>query len=99
MGKGKGGNQKPAAAPVQQSTEPKAKVGTKRSRWKGAPGYATQRALNQLNAWKKGKRVMLTIPNPSGDTSQRFIKVEARDVWGDPNKKPMMNRDGMEGDA
>lgn len=49
-----------------------------------------KRALNQLDAWEKGKKVTLTIPNP--DTTAKhmpFIKVDARQVWGLP---PMLRK-------
>ena len=49
----------------------------------------------QVAAWKKGKRVMLTIANPNdNETNKRFIRVEARTVWGNPNqelKMPSLN--------
>jgi hypothetical protein len=45
----------------------------------------TKRLLNQVDAWNKGKRVMLTIPNPDTTAKNaRFIKVEAKQVWGLP---------------
>jgi hypothetical protein len=49
-----------------------------------------KRALNQLDAWEKGKKVTITIPNP--DTTAKnmpFIKVDARQVWGLP---PMLRK-------
>lgn len=49
-----------------------------------------KRALNQLDAWEKGKKVTLTIRNP--DTTAKhmpFIKVDARQVWGLP---PMLRK-------
>ena len=39
--------------------------------------------LNKLDAWKKGKRV---IVNEDG------IKKEAKEVWGNPNKKFSIGR-------
>ena len=39
---------------------------------------------NLRAAWRSGKRVMLTIANPDGaNTRERFIKVNANEVWGD----------------
>jgi len=36
-----------------------------------------ERVLNQLKHWSKGKRTMVTIPNPNkNETNKRFIKVE-----------------------
>jgi len=40
------------------------------------------RQYNQLLAYIKGKRVMLTIPNPNtNETNKRFIRVPANEVW------------------
>ena len=45
-------------------------------------GYASQRIMNQMRAFNKGKNVMLTIKNPNGsETNKRYIRVPARDVW------------------
>lgn len=47
-----------------------------------------ERIMNQLMAWKRGKNVVVTIPNPNkNDTRARFIRVRAFDVWGDPRMK------------
>lgn len=49
--------------------------------------------VRKVNAWKAGKRVMLTIPNPNAnETAKPFIRVEARKVWGEPNVKPKESR-------
>ena len=57
----------------------------KRSRDKTAPDYALKRAIRQREAWERGKNVVLTIPNPnSNETNKRWIKMNARDVWGKP---------------
>ena len=40
------------------------------------------RVNNQIDAFIKGKNVMLTIPNPNpNETMKRFIRVNAKDVW------------------
>ena len=40
------------------------------------------RSQNQLSAFLRGKNVMLTIPNPNtNETNKRFIRVPAREVW------------------
>ena len=40
--------------------------------------------INQRAAWARGKRVMLTIPNPNNnETNKPFIRVNASEVWGD----------------
>mgnify|MGYP001491562264 CR=1 FL=1 len=58
-------------------------VGTTRSRkrhWE--EGYQSDRIMNQLKAFIKGKRVMLTIENPNkNETNKRMIKVPAHTVW------------------
>ena len=41
-----------------------------------------QRALNQANAFKKGKNVVLTIENFNDkETNKKFIRVNARERW------------------
>ena len=40
------------------------------------------RTTNQVSAFKKGKNVMLTIPNPNtSETNKPFVRVNAKDVW------------------
>ena len=47
--------------------------------------------LNKQAAYAVGKRVMLTVPNPNkNETNKRFIRVPASDIWPNPNKKFMM---------
>lgn len=43
------------------------------------------RLLNQLNAYLKGKNVVLTMPTK--DTNRRLIRINAKDVWGDLQAK------------
>ena len=41
---------------------------------------------NKYEAWRAGKNVMLTMPNPNkNETNKRFIRVKANLVWGNPN--------------
>lgn len=57
-------------------------VGTTKSRSKSDPDYAARRMINQLEAFRKGKRVMVTIPNPNPhETNKRFIRVPANTIW------------------
>jgi len=43
------------------------------------------RITNQVRAWRAGKNVMITIPNPDKkNTKERMIRVPAIDVWGFP---------------
>jgi hypothetical protein len=44
-----------------------------------------ERIANQRAAWAKGKNVVLTIENPNkNETNKRYIRVQARDLWGSP---------------
>ena len=45
------------------------------------------RLSNQIDAFKRGKNVMVTIPNPNtNETNKRFLRVSAKDVWKFNNK-------------
>ena len=48
--------------------------------------------INKYDAFKKGKNVMLTIPNPNAksEPAKPFIRVNAKEVWPDPNKSYIM---------
>ena len=49
---------------------------------------SVERLNNQLSAFKKGRRVMITIPNPNtNETNKRYIRVNARDVWSGGGKE------------
>jgi hypothetical protein len=57
-------------------------VGTTKSRSKSDEDYKSRRAYNQMKAFIAGKNVVLTIPNPNkNETNKPFIKVNAREVW------------------
>tara|TARA_B100000900_G_scaffold386062_1_gene376207 strand:- start:102 stop:335 length:234 start_codon:yes stop_codon:yes gene_type:complete len=57
-------------------------VGTTKSRSNKDADYAQRRITNQLKAFMAGKNVVLTIPNPNkNETNKPFIKVNAREVW------------------
>lgn len=44
---------------------------------------AIDRLLNQLEAWSKGRRTMITIENPNkNETNKKFIRVEGNIVFG-----------------
>lgn len=44
--------------------------------------HGVERVGNQMKAFLKGKRVMLTIENPNkNETNKRFIRVPAGEVW------------------
>lgn len=41
-----------------------------------------QRIINQIDAYKKGKNVVVTIPNPNkNETNRPYIRVNGRDYW------------------
>ncbi len=49
-----------------------------RKEWVGSD----KQAYAKLKAWKAGKKVMLTIPNPNtNETNKKFIRVNANEVW------------------
>ena len=42
-----------------------------------------ERTNAQIDAWMKGKNVILTIPNPNpNEVKQPFIRRKATEVWG-----------------
>ncbi len=46
------------------------------------------RTINQMRAYAKGKRVMLTVPNPNkNETNKRFIRVAAEDYLQRPGDR------------
>lgn len=48
---------------------------------------SADRIMNQLKAFRAGKRVMVTIENPNKEqTNRRFIRVEASTIWKRPGK-------------
>ena len=49
-----------------------------------------QRMLNKLDAWKKGKNVI--VHEEGKTTRESIIRKDARDVWGDPNRKFSIGR-------
>ena len=72
-----------------ESTTSQGLVGSpKKSRNKADPFYAIKRAIRQREAWEQGKNVVLTIPNPNpNETNKRFIRINARDYWGNPKER------------
>jgi hypothetical protein len=45
------------------------------------------REYNQLKAFKRGRNVVVTIPNPNtNETNKRFIKVAGRDYFKSSSK-------------
>lgn len=54
------------------------------------------RALHKLDAWRKGKNPWITVPGTQ--SNQRFIKVRANSVYGNP-KTATANIFGGKSDA
>ena len=51
------------------------------------------RPNNQIKAWRRGKNVMLTVPNPDKkNTKERMIRVPAIDIWGFPRQANLKMR-------
>lgn len=56
--------------------------GPQKSRSKLDEDYPARRMINQMRAFQQGKNVVLTIPNPNAnETNKPFIRVNAREVW------------------
>ena len=50
-----------------------------------------QRIVNQRAAWAKGMNVVLTMENPNkNETNKKYIRVNARDVWGSPKRNAII---------
>ena len=49
-----------------------------------------QKMLNKLDAWKKGKNVI--VHEEGKTTRESVIRKNARDAWGDPNRKFSIGR-------
>jgi len=46
------------------------------------------RSINQMKAYAKGKRVMLTVPNPNkNETNKRFIRIAAEEYLQRPGDR------------
>ena len=45
-----------------------------------------RQGINRLDEWKKGRRVLVSVPNPSDDQRAKTMNVPAtnKDIWGDP---------------
>ena len=51
------------------------------------------RINNQTKAWRRGKNVMLTVPNPDKkNAKERMIRVPAVDYWGFPRQANLKMR-------
>ena len=52
----------------------------------------SDRLANQLKAWSKGRRTMITVANPNpNETNKRFIKLEGNIVFGPWRRAPKEN--------
>ena len=57
-----------------------------------------ERQIRQRASWKRGRNVVLTIENPNkNETNKRFIKVNAKDVWGEHRHQKIYTMTGTAG--
>lgn len=67
----------------------KGQVGTDRKLSKAIARDRTplDRHLAQLKAFAEGKNVVFTVPNPNvTETAKKFIRINAKDIYGDWRK-------------
>ena len=87
MGKGKKASGKTYTSQGVHSTVSKATKRDVRAAYMASP----ERLVNQLAAHRRGKRTMVTIPNPDPEqTNKPFIRVSGKDFFKplyNPNKK------------
>ena len=78
MAKGKGGKSKGFISQGIHSNVSKATRRAMRADYLASG----ERLVNQRRAFDAGKNVMVTIPNPNpNETNKRFIRVNAKTVW------------------
>lgn len=78
MAKGKGGKSKGFISQGIHSNVSKATRRAMRADYLASG----ERLVNQRKAFDAGKNVMVTIPNPNpNETNKRFIRVNAKTVW------------------
>lgn len=83
MAKGKGGKSSGKVSAGIHSNVAKSTLKAMRA---GYMGSGT-RLINQRKAYNEGRNVVLTIPNPNKEqTNRRFIKVPARELWATKKK-------------
>lgn len=83
MGKKKGGNSTGKVSQGIHSNVRQSLLNANRKEYRASG----QRLLNQRRAFEKGKRVMVTIPNPNPhETSRPFIRVTAIEAGWRSNK-------------
>ena len=87
MARKKGGK---SSGLVSKGERPNVRKDTRKAIRRGVSNLETM--LNKYKAFKKGKNVMLTIPNPNAkaNPAKPFIRVNAKEVWRNPNEVYMM---------
>ena len=59
-----------------------------KSGWTPMSKNTLGRAIRQRVAWSQGRNVVLTMENPNKtETNKKFIRINAREIWGDPRKQ------------
>ena len=82
MGKKKSRTSQTSAGVVGRSNQYASKI--KRREYIGTAEHSS----NQLVAFYRGKNVVLTVPNPNkNETNKPYIRVNARDVWSGGGKE------------
>ena len=89
MARKKGGK---SSGLVSKGERPNVRKDTRKAIRRGVSNLETM--LNKYKAFKKGKNVMLTIPNPNAkaEPAKPFIRVNANELWRNPNEVYMMKK-------
>lgn len=78
MGKSKGGKSKGNVSAGIHSNVSKTVLKQMRREYMASG----QRIINQRKAFDAGKNVMVTIPNPNpNETNKRYLRVPAKQIW------------------
>ena len=82
MGKKKGGKSSGAISKGERkSIDPSIVKAVRREKTE------VEKLNHKLDAWRKGKKVKLLVPNQGNDAKKHpYIKVLATTIWGDPKK-------------
>ena len=83
----------------QRASQTSKGIGSNVSKWVCKAAKKDVHLLTKLRwkqeAFNKGKRVMITVPNPDKSaTRERFIRVDAREVWKKATPYMMKYSDG-----
>ena len=73
---------------ISKGERPNVSIWTRKAMRRDYLANTIQVQINKVEAWRKNKRVMLTIENPAASkgSNHKHIRVPATDVWGTPGK-------------